>query len=388
MLCYVFQTEGKLLCCFPIEAETLPAAEEDHQARQADLLGRMSPNEQKRFLTFCKGSGKNRRSRGGIDTASLAMCLQQQGTALYAERYDRSQFPLQNTSGILLHLLDRSILCALNARYAGDGALILTLFQHTASYARMRPDALLLGNMPQVVRYLLTMAERVYEPGQEVSSHALYAYRQDQSHYSMEESLDLWGIVSFLTNELPKLPMFDGIRLCCDQDIEQLQNIWIVGKRSSFVYIYVLLTYFASIVSTQCRSHTTIAYSGDGVCLRVYSHIPHQTPVIETTGDISPDISPDKTPDMMPLIRLFPACRGFLLMLHWLLTRNAVPYTYQITETDTGRKRLDMCLHFQTIPKEEIVFRHLTEPSEMAVYLSEVEFLLFMLLSGGDIPEM
>lgn len=372
MLCYVFQTDGQLLCYFPLEADTPAAVEDaDRQARQEAFYSHLSPEERKQFMAFCKGSGKKCR----LDTALLANFLQKPETALFAERYGRSRIPLQYPNGLLLQLVDRSILSAMNTQYKSKDALILTLLQHTTT-TQIRLDTLLLGNTSHVVRYLLNITEQVYEPEQAVPVPALCAYRQKRDGYITEEALDMVGIVLFLAQEMPKLPMFNTIQICCDKELQQLQNIWVAGKHSLFLYIYVLLTYFVSIVSQQYRSHMTVEPSGDKVCLRVYGTIPRQMGSVETTSDID------------PLIRQFPVGRGLLLMLHWLLVRNGMPHTYQITETEQEKHRLEVCLYFDPIPQDEIVFRHPTDPNAWTAYLPETELLLFLLLSGGDVPEL
>lgn len=364
MLCYVFQTDGQLLCYFPLEADMQAAMETaDRQARQEAFYDSLSPEEKEQFLVFCKGKGK----KCCLDTASLVLCLHRSEIALFAERYGFSRLPL-NPNGVLLHLVDPSILGAMNAQYRSEDALILTLLQPTTP-SKIKMDPLFLENMPHVVRYLLHLTKRVCEIEQRC------AYHQRMDGYIVEEALDIRGIVLFLAKELPKLPMFDTIQICCDEEIQQFQNSWVKGSHSPFLYINVLLIYFVSIVSYPCRSHIQMEQSGDRICFRVYGILTQQKDLIEDTSDIE------------PLIQQFPFSRGFLLMLHWLLTRNAVPYTYQIAETEQGKHRLDVCLYFQSLSQDEIVFRHPTDPSELAAYLPEVEFLLYMLLFGGDVPE-
>lgn len=365
MLCYVFQTDGQLLCYFPLEADTHAAVETaDRQARQEAFYDNLSSEEKKQFIAFCKGKGKKR----CLDTASLVLCLQQSEVALFAERYGCSRPPLPYPNGLLLHLVSPSILGAMNTQYRSKDALVLAILQHTTP-SKIKMDTLFWENMPHVMRYLLHLTKQVCEIEQRC------AYHRRTDGYIVEEALDIRGIVSFLAKELPKLPMFDTIQICCDESIWQFQNSWVKGMHLPFLYIHVLLIYFVSIVSCAYRSHIQMEQSGDRICFRVYGILPQQIDLIESTND------------MELLIQQFPFSRGFLLVLQWLLTRNAVPYTYQIAETEQGKHRLEVCLYFQSLSQDEIVFRHPTDTSELASYLPEVEYLLYMLL-GGDVPEM
>lgn len=371
MLCYVFQTDGQLLCYFPLEANSPTAVENvDLQVRQEAFYSNLTPEERKQFISFCK----EKRKRSHLDTAVLTMVLQQPGIALFAERYSCSRMPLQYPDGLSLRLVNNSILDAMNTQYRQHEALVLTLLQHTTDHPN-RMDTLP-GNTSRVVRYLLNRTGQCYEPEQAVPSPALCAYRNKMNGYAMNETLDLIGIVLFLAEELPKLPLFDTIQICCDKNIQQYQNFWIEEEHSIFLYIFVLTTYFVSICSNQNKAHIAIGQSGDKVCLRVYNTLSCRTHLIETTSEVD------------QLIQQFPNWREFLLLLHWLMKQNVVPCKYQIVETESGEQRLDVCLYFDPVPKDEIIFRHLTVPNEWKMGLSEMELLLFLLQAGGDVSDL
>lgn len=378
MLCYVFQNEGKLLCYFPIDGDNkqLCTDVEDCHKRQKEIFQIMTETEREQFLQFCHGKKRYHRTCNSILTEKWILPLQEKDTALFAERYDKRLSLFRDSSSFLQQLMDRPILQELNTQYSKEDALILILLQHKVS-PQMGMDALILEKMPPVIKYLILQEELLYEQ-QSMSynsdeSFPQRAYKKGENGYLLDEALDVARVVPFLSAEMQHLPLFAQNRIQCADALEQWQDVRVNCKLSTFLYIYVVLTYFASGISKSCSTQVTMDTNQKDMCLYVSCDLNGQVQQLEAENT------------MEPLFRMFPLWRVFLLLLSILLEHHHLPYHYQITENTSTAQQFTFCFRLPILSPEEIVFRHKTDLQELTPLLSDTELLLFLLLYGEDV---
>lgn len=341
--------------------------------RQEKLFCSMTPKEKKMFLQFCQGKRRRNWLDSSMENNAFVLCLQEQDIALYAEWYDRSSSLFRKQNGVLLQVISRSILKKLNDRYDKVSTLTMALIQHKESQ-NTGADLMMLCNVPSVVRYLLATEEQFYE-GDRVSGHndrlpLRRAYQKDVNGFLVEEALDLQNILLFLEKELPSTPLFDGIQICIERAIQDSPHVRVGCKLSSFMYIFVLLTYFIGVVSSQCASYITMETELSHVRFCVSCDLCREVHSLETENDLA------------PLIKQFPLGCSFLLLLAYLLKQNHIAYSCQITETEAKTQHLAYYLYLPTVPPEELVFRHGNDFDALDHFLPELEY--FVSLLRGD----
>ncbi len=373
MYCYLFDIQGSLLHGFPRELTTpdgcVPALTDtafQREKQRISFLDCLTDQDIDTFLTFCR-SPKDVLTDTPVSTAvpSLLLFPKQRFYACFAGWY--SSQTLTRTDplpGEVAYTLGQQTMHILHNRFRNHH-LVPTLAFHTRAelYHVTSP---LLSMVSATVREMLAILEKDEIPS---------LYPCLQSHYremyttDIPPILDLPTLLPRFSDSTTTSPLFAGLDTVLHLPATAApETCWVRCPVSSFLHVYLLLTYAMATLSGDNCTHVTLLPQDDHVQL-------HFTAANPRTSLLTPGQDFAVENELYTLLCRCPAYAGILTLAQYFLHRQSIPFSCSVTNT-----QVSVTLTMKTAIQDTLEFHSGDLSSILCTALPDAYALLTQLL--------